>query len=85
MTTEWYEAGQKVVPPLRHPAIQVIDVANPHHPRYVTNLDDPAALYDWEDPSVNPKRALLATAESWMGASWARLRRTRTRSIPDPS
>ena len=68
MTTEGYEAGQKGVPPLRHPGIQVLDVANPHHPRYVTNLDDPAALYDWEDPSVNPERALLATAESWMGA-----------------
>ena len=66
--TEGYEAGQKGVPPLRHPGIQVLDVSNPQAPRYVTNLDGPAALYDWEDGSVNAKRALLGTAESWMGA-----------------
>jgi len=68
VTTEGYEAGQKGVPPLLHPGIQVLDVSNPRAPRYVTNLDDPAALYDWEDGSVNPRRALLGTAESWMGA-----------------
>ena len=68
MPTEGYEAGQKGVPPLHHPGIQVIDVSNPKHPTYVTNLDGPAALYDWEDGSVSSKRALLGTAESWMGA-----------------
>ena len=68
VTTEGYEAGQRGVPPLIHPGIQVLDVSNPHAPRYVTHLDDPAALYDWEDPSVNPARALLGNAESWVGA-----------------
>jgi hypothetical protein len=68
VTTEGYEAGQKGIPPLLHPGIQVLDVSNQSDPRYVTNLDDPAALYDWEDGSVNAGRALLATAESWMGS-----------------
>ena len=68
VTTEGYEAGQKGVPPLRYPGIQVLDVSNPHDPKYTTHLDNPAALYDWEDGSVNPKRALLGTAESWRGA-----------------
>ncbi len=68
VTTEGFESGQKGIPPLLHPGIQVLDVANQHDPRYVTNLDDPAALYDWEDGSVNPARALLGTAESWQGA-----------------
>ena len=68
VTTEGYEAGQKGVPPLLHPGIQVLDVADQRDPRYVTHLDNPAALYDWEDGSVNPRRALLGTAESWMGA-----------------
>jgi hypothetical protein len=68
VTAEGYEAGQKEVPPLLHPGIQVLDVSNPHAPRYVTNLDDPASLYDWEDGSVNPRRALLGSGESWMGA-----------------
>ena len=66
--TEGFEAGQRGVPPLLHPGIQVLNVANPRDPKYVTNLDGPAALYDWEDGSVNPRRALLGTAESWMGA-----------------
>jgi hypothetical protein len=68
VTTEGYEAGQKGVPPLLHPGIQVLDVSRQRDPRYVTNLDDPAALYDWEDGSVNAARALLGTAESWMGS-----------------
>ncbi len=68
VTTEGFEAGQRGVPPLRHPGIQVLDVSNPHAPRYVTHLDDPASLYDWEDGSVNPQRALLASGESWVGA-----------------
>ncbi len=68
VTTEGYEAGQKGVPPLRHPGIQVLNVSDPHAPKYVTHLDNPAALYDWEDGSVNPRRALLGTAESWRGA-----------------
>ena len=42
VTTEGYEAGQRGVPPLIHPGIQVLDVSNPHAPRYVTHLDDPA-------------------------------------------
>ncbi|MBU6509418.1 MAG: hypothetical protein KGQ73_04445, partial [Gammaproteobacteria bacterium] len=67
VTTEGFEAGQKGVPPLLHPGIQVLDVSNPGEPRYVTNLDDPATLYDWEDGSVNPRRALLGSAESWTG------------------
>ncbi len=67
VTTEGYEAGQKGVPPLLHPGIQVLDVSNMRDPRYVTHLDDPATLYDWEDGSVNPQRALLGSAESWMG------------------
>lgn len=67
ITTEGYEAGQKGVPPLLNPGIQVLDVSNPSNPRYVTHLDDPASLYDWEDGSVNPQRALLGSAESWMG------------------
>ena len=68
VTTEGYEAGQKGVPPLEHPGIQVLDVTHQRDPRYVTHLDDPASLYDWEDGSVNPRRALLGSAESWMGA-----------------
>ena len=68
MPTEGYEAGQRGVPTLQHPGIQVLNVSNPKSPAYVTNLDGPAALYDWEDGSVNAKRALLGTAESWMGA-----------------
>ena len=68
VTTEGYEAGQKGVPPLLDPGIQVLDVAHQRDPRYVTHLDDPASLYDWEDGSVNPRRALLGSAESWMGA-----------------
>jgi hypothetical protein len=68
VTTEGYEAGQKGVPPLLHPGIQVLDVASEADPRYVTNLDDPAALYDWEDGAVSTGRALLGTAESWMGS-----------------
>ena len=68
VTTEGYEAGQKGVPPLEHPGIQVLDVSHLRDPRYVTHLDDPASLYDWEDGSVNPRRALLGSAESWMGA-----------------
>lgn len=68
VTTEGYEAGQKGVPPLLHPGIQVLDVSHQRDPRYVTNLDDPAALYDWEDGAVNAGRALLGTAESWMGS-----------------
>jgi len=67
VTTEGYEAGQQGVPPLLHPGIQVLDVSNPRAPRFVTNLDDPASLYDWEDPAVNSGRKLLGTAESWMG------------------
>ena len=68
VTTNGFEAGQKGVPPLIDPGIQVLDVSNPHAPRYVTHLDDPASLYDWEDGSVNPRRALLGSAESWTGA-----------------
>jgi hypothetical protein len=68
VTTEGFEAGQKGVPPLLHPGIQVLDVSRQSHPRYLTNLDDPAALYDWEDGAVNSQRALLATAESWLGS-----------------
>jgi hypothetical protein len=68
MTTEGFEAGQKGVPPLLHPGIQVLDVASQSDPRYTANLDDPAALYDWEDGAVNTQRALLGTAESWMGS-----------------
>jgi hypothetical protein len=68
VTTEGFEAGQRGVPPLIHPGIQVLDVSDMRHLRYVTNLDDPATLYDWEDGSVNPERALLGSAESWMGA-----------------
>ncbi len=68
VTTEGYEAGRKGVPPLLHPGIQVLNVSSQRHPRYVTNLDDPAALYPWEDPAVNSRRALLAAAESWEGA-----------------
>ncbi|MHB1870246.1 MAG: LVIVD repeat-containing protein [Steroidobacteraceae bacterium] len=68
VTTEGYEAGQKGVPPLEHPGIQVLDVTHQRDPRYRTHLDDPASLYDWEDGSVNPRRALLGSAESWMGA-----------------
>ncbi len=68
VTTEGFEAGQKGVPPLLHPGIQVLDVSNPSDPRYVTHLDDPAALYSWEDGAVNTRRALMANAESWMGS-----------------
>ncbi len=97
VTTEGYEAGQKGVPPLLHPGIQVLDVSNPRTPRYVTNLDDPASLYDWEDPSINPRRALLGTAESWMGggpqpavsfydlSNCAHPRRLSSVQIPDPN
>ncbi len=67
VTTEGYEAGQKGVPPLLHPGIQVLDVSSQSDPRYITHLDDPASLYDWEDPAINSRRALLGTAESWMG------------------
>ncbi len=67
VTTNGYEAGQQGVPPLLNPGIQVLDVSNPRAPRYVTHLDDPATLYDWEDGAVNPKRALLGSAESWTG------------------
>jgi hypothetical protein len=66
--TEGFEAGQKGVPPLLHPGIQVLDVSRQSDPRYVTHLDDPAALYNWEDGSVNAGRALLGTAESWEGS-----------------
>ena len=68
VTTEGYEAGQKGVPPLLDPGIQVLEVSHQRHPRYVTHLDNPAALYDWEDGAVNSARALLGTAESWMGS-----------------
>ena len=68
VTTEGFEAGQREVPPLLHPGIQVLDVSSQSDPRYTTNLDDPASLYDWEDGSVNAGRALLGTAESWMGS-----------------
>lgn len=97
MPTEGYEAGQKGVPPLRHPGIQVINVSNPRKPRYTTNLDGPAALYDWEDGSVNPHRALLGTAESWRGAgpqpavafynlsNCAHPKRLSSVQIPDPN
>lgn len=68
VTTEGYEAGQKEVPPLLHPGIQVLDVSSQSDPKYITNLDDPASLYDWEDGSVNGGRALLGTAESWEGS-----------------
>lgn len=66
--TEGFDAGQNGVPPLLHPGIQVLDVSSQSDPKYVTNLDDPASLYDWEDGSVSPARALLGTAESWMGS-----------------
>ncbi len=66
--TEGFDAGQKDDPPLLHPGIQVLDVSDQSDPTYVTHLDDPAALYDWEDGSVNSGRALLGTAESWMGS-----------------
>ncbi len=68
MPTEGFDAGQNGVPPLLHPGIQVLDVSSQSDPKYVTNLDDPASLYDWEDGSVNSGRALLGTAESWMGS-----------------
>jgi hypothetical protein len=68
VTTEGYEAGQKGIPPLLHPGIQVLDVSSESDPKYSTNLDDPASLYDWEDGSVSPTRALLGTAESWTGS-----------------
>ena len=51
--TEGFDAGQKGVPPLLHPGIQVLDVSSQSDPKYVTNLDDPASLYDWEDGAVN--------------------------------
>ena len=68
ITTEGFDAGQKDDPPLLHPGIQVLDVSKQSAPKYVTNLDDPASLYDWEDGAVNSGRALLGTAESWMGS-----------------
>jgi len=68
VTTQGYEAGQKGIPPLLHPGIQVLDVSDPSDPKYTTNLDDPASLYDWEDGSVAGARPLLGTAESWMGS-----------------
>jgi len=68
ITTQGFESGQGEDPPLLYPGIQVLDVSNQHAPKFVTNLDDPAALYDWEDGAVNAQRALLGTAESWMGA-----------------
>jgi len=68
VTTQGYTAGQQGIPPLLYPGIQVLDVSNQQRPRFTINLDDPAALYDWEDPAVNSRRALLGTAESWMGA-----------------
>jgi hypothetical protein len=68
VTTNGYEAGQKGVPALLDPGIQVLDVSHQRDPRYVTHLDNPAALYDWEDGAVNSSRALLGTAESWMGS-----------------
>jgi len=37
--TEGFEAGQKGVPPLLHPGIQVLDVSKQNDPRYVTHLD----------------------------------------------
>jgi hypothetical protein len=52
-------------PPLLHPGIQVLDVSSQRAPRYTANLDDPASLYPWESAAVNPRRALLAAAESW--------------------
>ena len=66
--TEGFDAGQNGVPPLLHPGIQVLDVSSQSAPRYVTHLDDPASLYDWEDGAVNTARAMLGTAESWMGS-----------------
>ncbi len=96
VTTEGFEAGQKGIPPLRDPGIQVLDVAKQRAPRYVTHLDSPAALYDWEDGSVNPQRALLGTAESWVGSGpqpavafydvshCAHPRRLSSVQIPDP-
>lgn len=68
VNTEGFEAGMKGVPPLLHPGIQVLDVSEQSHPRYITNLDDPAALYDWEDGAINVRRKLLGTAESWTGS-----------------
>jgi hypothetical protein len=68
VTTEGFEAGQKGVPPLLHPGIQVLDVTSESDPKYVTNLDGPAALYDWEDGAVSAGRELLGTAESWWGS-----------------
>lgn len=97
VTTEGYEAGRRGVPPLIHPGIQVLDVSDMSQPKYTTNLDDPATLYDWEDGSVNSKRALLGSAESWMGlgpqpavsfydlSDCAHPKRLSSVQIPDPN
>ena len=67
MPTEGFDAGQNGVPPLLHPGIQVLDVSSQSDPRNtVTNLDDPASLYDWADGAVNSgRRPCWETAESW--------------------
>jgi LPXTG-motif cell wall-anchored protein len=43
-----------------HPGTQVIDVADPAHPRWVRNIDTPALDGPWESLKVNEKRKLLA-------------------------
>jgi hypothetical protein len=68
ITAQGFEAGQRGIPPLLHPGIQVLDVSSQSDPKYTTNMDDPAALYDWEDGAVNTDRALLGTAEAWVGS-----------------